>query len=265
MPQLDAEYFAPQLFWLVVSFVLLYLLMSRVALPRIAGVIEERRDKIADDLDKAQALKKEADAALEAYEKALAEAHARAQAITAEARANLKAEGDALRMELDRTLAERASEAEARIRQAKAAALANLKPAAAEVAAAIVSKLLGETIPQEEAERAVGATLRREETQAPSPLALVAEATKLAQRAAGRLRGNALRPEDIESAVQAELRIVPAVSAPAPEPGDPGIDGRSALNAPSVELAIKALRRVLGDGTSPSAIAEAINAEFRRR
>ncbi len=162
MPQLDPDYFAPQLFWLVVSFVLLYMLMSRMALPRIAGVIEARRDKIARDLDKAESLKKEADAALAAYEKALANARARAQAIAAEMRAKLKVETDRLRAELDAKLAAKASEAEAQIRRAKEAALANLKPAASEVAVAIVSKLLGETVEAETAGRAIEAALKRE-------------------------------------------------------------------------------------------------------
>jgi F-type H+-transporting ATPase subunit b len=162
MPQLDPDYFAPQLFWLVVSFALLYILMSRVALPRIAGVIEERRNKIARDLDKAESLKKEADTALAAYEKALADARARAQAIAAETRAKLKAETDRLRAELDAKLAAKTSEAEVQIRRAKEAALANLKPAASEVAVVIVNKLLGETIEAETAGRAVEAALKRD-------------------------------------------------------------------------------------------------------
>jgi F-type H+-transporting ATPase subunit b len=162
MPQLNPDYVAPQLFWLVVSFALLYILMSRVALPRIAGVIEQRRDKIARDLDKAENLKKEADTALAAYEKALADARARAQAIAAETRAKLKAEIDRLRAELDAKLAAQASAAEAQIRRAKEVALANLKPAASEVATVIVSKLLGETIEAETAGRAVEAALKRD-------------------------------------------------------------------------------------------------------
>jgi F-type H+-transporting ATPase subunit b len=160
MPQLNPDYVAPQLFWLVVSFALLYILMSRVALPRIAGVMEERRDKIARDLDKAESLKKEADAALATYEKALGEARARAQAIAAEMRTKLKAETDRLRAELDAKLTAKTSDAEARIRSAKEAALANLKPAASEVAVAIVGKLLGETGEAETAERAVEAAFK---------------------------------------------------------------------------------------------------------
>lgn len=162
MPQLDPDYFAPQLFWLVVSFALLYILMSRVALPRVSNVIAARRDKIAGDLDKAESLKKEADAALADYEKALADARARAQAIAAETRTRLKAETDRLRAELEAKLAAKTSEAEAQIRRAKESALANLKPAASEVAAAIVSKLLGEPIETESAGRAVEAALKRE-------------------------------------------------------------------------------------------------------
>lgn len=155
MPQLNPDYFGPQIFWLVLSFALLYFLMSRVALPRVAGFIEERRDKIADDLDKAANLKKDADTALAAYEEALADARGRAHAITGETREKLKAETDQLRADLESKLAAQASEAEAKIRRAKDAALAHMKPVASEVAAVIVSKLLGETIDGEAARRAV--------------------------------------------------------------------------------------------------------------
>jgi len=72
MPQLELHDFAPQLIWLVISFVTLYLIMARVALPRIANVLEERRDRIASDLDKAEQLKRKTDEAIAAYEESLA-------------------------------------------------------------------------------------------------------------------------------------------------------------------------------------------------
>jgi F-type H+-transporting ATPase subunit b len=118
--------------------------MSRIILPRIGGVLEERRDKIADDLDKAAQLKREADDALKAYEEALAAARARAQAIAKETADKLRAETDRLKAEIDAKLAKDAEAAEARIRATKNAALANLNALATDVAGVVVSKLLGE-------------------------------------------------------------------------------------------------------------------------
>ena len=145
LPQMCQDAFVPQIAWLVVSFLLLYVLMARVILPRIGGVLEERRDKIADDLDKAGALKREADDALKAYEEALAGARARAQAIAKETTDKLRAETDRLKADVDAKLAKEAEAAEARIRATKNAALANLSAVATDVAAVVVGKLLGET------------------------------------------------------------------------------------------------------------------------
>ena len=81
MPQLDPAFFAPQLFWLAVSFIVLYVLMSRLAMPQIAGVLKQREDKIQGDLETAQRLKDETKSVIAAYEKALADARGEAQAL----------------------------------------------------------------------------------------------------------------------------------------------------------------------------------------
>ena len=85
MPQLDAATFLPQLFWLVVTFAILYLLMWRVVLPRIADLLQERQERMDDDLQKAEALKNEGAKVLAAYEKAMAEGREQAQATIREA------------------------------------------------------------------------------------------------------------------------------------------------------------------------------------
>ena len=85
MPQLDPSFFAPQLIWLAISFVILYVLMARVALPRIGDVLEARQDRIAHDLDAAATLKSEAETVLADYEQSLAKSHAEAQSLLANA------------------------------------------------------------------------------------------------------------------------------------------------------------------------------------
>jgi F-type H+-transporting ATPase subunit b len=143
LPQMCVESFVPQISWLTLSFILLYVVMARVILPRIGGVLEERRDKIADDLDKAQSLKKSADDALKAFEAALAQARGRAQAIAKETGDKLRAETDRLKAEVEAKLSRDATAAEARINETKNAALANLGQLASDVAGVVVSHLLG--------------------------------------------------------------------------------------------------------------------------
>lgn len=143
MPQLDFTSFAPQLFWLAVTFVALYLLMSRVALPRIATVIEHRRDRIASDLDAAARLRQETDEVIAAYEAELAEARGRAHQIAADTRQKLNEELAGERAEIEADLARKTNLAERGIAEARSKALAELDGAAAEAATAIVNALTG--------------------------------------------------------------------------------------------------------------------------
>lgn len=145
MPQLVFADFAPQLVWLAITFTLLYLVMARVALPRIATTLEMRRDVIANDLDEAGRIKRQAEDALKTYEAALGEARSRAHAIAAETRVKLTADADREKAALQQALAKRSAAAEAEIAAAKAAAMTNVRQVAAETAAAIVAKLLGVT------------------------------------------------------------------------------------------------------------------------
>ena len=153
MPQLEMGDYAPQIFWLVVTFVVLMLIMWSVGLPRIRRVIEAREGKIGGDLAEAESMKGRAEDALKAYEEALAEARSRAHGVLAATQAKLAAEADALRTELDADLAARAAEAEARIQETRAQALASLRDVAGEVARAATERLVG-TAPSESAARA---------------------------------------------------------------------------------------------------------------
>ena len=143
MPQLNPLDWAPQIIWLVITFSILYVLMKRVALPRIGSVIEARHARIAGDIEAADKLRRETQEAIAAYEQALAKAKARAQAIAREANNKLKDEMAAERAALDRDLAARSAEAEKRIHQAKTAALKDVNQVASETAAEIVRSLIG--------------------------------------------------------------------------------------------------------------------------
>jgi len=147
MPQLDFATFAPQLIWLTLVFGVLYLIMARVALPRIATVIEERRDRIADDLDTANQLKRETEEAIASYEAALQQARAKAHTIAQETRDRLTAKTDAHRADLEGQLAARIKEAETRIKATKDAALLHVRDVAVDVADTIASQLIGESDP----------------------------------------------------------------------------------------------------------------------
>lgn len=159
MPQLQIYDWAPQLIWLAISFIALYVIMARVALPRISTVLEERRDRIASDLDAAEQLKKDTEEAIAAYEQALAEARNRAHMIAQETRDRLNAEVEAQRAEVEGRIATRTAEAEARIQKAKADAMTNVSDIAAETTEAIVNKLLGGKVTRTEVKTAVGKAL----------------------------------------------------------------------------------------------------------
>jgi F-type H+-transporting ATPase subunit b len=143
MPQLNPLDWAPQLIWLVITFGVLYLLMKRVALPKIGSVIEMRQGRIAGDLEAADKLRRETQEAIAAYEQALAEAKARAHGIAQDARNKLNDEVAAERAELEQELARKSAEAEARILAAKNSALKDVNEVASETAAEIVQRLIG--------------------------------------------------------------------------------------------------------------------------
>ena len=142
-PPFDKQTYPSQLLWLTLTFVALYLMMSRIALPRIDSILERRRTRIAGDIAEAQRLKGESDAAIASYEKALADARARAQALVNESRQRQAAEAEANRKALDATLNARIVEAERSIAQTKSAAMVNVRGIATEAAAAIVERLIG--------------------------------------------------------------------------------------------------------------------------
>ena len=143
MPQLDISTWPPQLFWLAITFLALYVVMSRLVIPRTGGVIEQRKSTIDGDLAAAQKLKAETDKAAQAHEAALADARAKANAIAQDNRNKLTGEIDAERAKLDAALGAKIADAEKKIAASKAKALADVGDVAADIAASIVSEITG--------------------------------------------------------------------------------------------------------------------------
>ena len=152
---LDPGTFVPQLFWLALTFGLLYLLVKRLILPRVGGVIDDRRRRVERDLQTAESLKVETEQALAAYEQALGEARTRAGAIGREMHDRLVAEIDKERAKVDAEIARRLADAEARIAQSKARAMAGVGEIAGDTAGAIVARLIGKEVSKDEVRRAL--------------------------------------------------------------------------------------------------------------
>ena len=159
-PPFAKETFASQLAWLALTFVLLYVLMAKVALPRIGGIFAARAKRIADDLAEAQRLRGDAEAALADYQKALADARNRAQTMAGETRAALNAEADKRRKALEEALNVKLADAERTIEATTAAAMANVRGIAVEAAGAIVERLIGATPAPAAVEAAVDSALK---------------------------------------------------------------------------------------------------------
>src|SRR6266481_3362658 len=154
-PPFQKDTFASQLVSLAIAFVALYLIVSRIALPRVGGVLDARQNAIDGDLAEAQKLKDASDAALRAYESELAAARSRAQAIGAETREKLNAAAEAERKTLEERLSVKLAEAEKTI-----AAMSNVRSIASDAAIAIVQRLTGLAPDRRSANKAVDASLK---------------------------------------------------------------------------------------------------------
>ena len=159
-PPFEKSTFASQLVSLLIAFVALYLIVSRIALPRVGSLLDERQNAIDGDLAAAQKLKDESDGALKAYESELAAARARAQAIGAETREKLSAASEAERKSLEERLAVKLADAEKTIASTRETAMGNVRGIAADAAAAIVQRLTGVSPDGKSVDSAVDASLK---------------------------------------------------------------------------------------------------------
>lgn len=160
-PPFNKEYFASQALWFAIAFVALYLIIARLAIPQIGGTIAARGKRVADDLAEANRLKEQSDAALAAYEKSLADARNRAQALANETRDKLNAEAEQTRKTLEANLNVKLAEADKTIAATKQSAMANIESVAADTAIAIVERLIGTAPTAQTAQQAVSEVLKR--------------------------------------------------------------------------------------------------------
>ena len=159
-PPFQKDTFASQLVSLLIAFVALYVIVSRIALPRVGGVIDARQNAIDGDLAAAQKLKDESDAALKAYEAELAAARSRAQAIGTETRDRLNAAAEAERKALEDQLAAKLAAAEKTIAETRESAMSNVRGIASDAASAIVQQLTGKKPDAKSLKSALDASLK---------------------------------------------------------------------------------------------------------
>jgi F-type H+-transporting ATPase subunit b len=155
MPQLDPSSFPSQIFWLIVTFAVLFLLMWKVALPRVGEVIDQRQQKVSADLDRAETLKEEVEKITAEYEKLLSEARGDANEEIRKAQDQIKTTQDHRLERHDTEISAMISEAEKRIAKAREEALAEIRGVAEETASATVAKLIGQTPDKKAVSKAV--------------------------------------------------------------------------------------------------------------
>jgi len=143
MPQLDFSTFPNQIFWLLVALVVIYFVLSRIALPRIGSVLAERRGTITNDIAAAEELRQQAISAEKAYNDALVQARAEAQKIVAEAKADIQKTLDAATAKADVEIAAKAKDSAARINEIREGALAAVTEVANDTAKELVAALGG--------------------------------------------------------------------------------------------------------------------------
>ena len=159
MPQFDPSTFASQIFWLFISFSVLYWIVSHFAIPRFRNILEQRASGIQDDLDRAESLRAEAEHTLENYETAMAEAHNQARMLTLKVQQESKTEAAELNRTLGVELNAQILEAEQRIAEARDDAMKNLASIAAEAAQETVARIAGLDVSKNDADVAVNAAM----------------------------------------------------------------------------------------------------------
>lgn len=161
MPQLDPTSYASQIFWLVIFFALLYWLLAKRGIPRVADILESRQDRIAADLERAQSLRREAEEAMAEHERRVADAQAEARTHLDSVVDRIRSENARQEAELDASLQKQLQEADERITKARDEALRALEDVARDASREAVGRLIGVEVSEAEAADAVAGVRRR--------------------------------------------------------------------------------------------------------
>ena len=145
-PPLDTSTYPSQIFWLAVTFGLLLFLLAKVLLPRVGSILEERSNRIADDLDSAARMQREAELAGKAYERALSDARAKAHNVAETTRSGLNSELEEHMNKADLETQALLAKAETKIKKTREQALANVEEIATDTASEILSQVFGKKI-----------------------------------------------------------------------------------------------------------------------
>jgi F-type H+-transporting ATPase subunit b len=154
-PPFDPANFTPLLVWLTLSFGLLYLLMSKIAVPRVENILHTRTNNITKNISEANALRAKAEAAAGAHEKTIADAKAKAVALAQETHVRLNAETETKRLALEAELNAKLAASEKQVQAMKAKAMGNVEAIASETAAAIVQHITGKPADQKAIAQAI--------------------------------------------------------------------------------------------------------------
>lgn len=160
MPQFNPDYFSTQIVWLVITFGAMFFLMWKIALPRISDILEERDHKINDSLRKAELLKEDAETAMAAYEKTMADARAHAQETLRSVREQHASEAADRNAELSEKLSAQIADAEGRIADERAKALKEVRGIAADITQTAAERLTGTKVTKKAVTGAVDAVLK---------------------------------------------------------------------------------------------------------
>ncbi len=164
LPQFDPTWFASQVFWLLVSFLLLYVIFAKKTLPNLSSTIDRRRKQIESDVETTQKLTKEAEAIYEAYEENLKDAQLKARAVVINMENDLKAQADADHKKFRDKAEETILKTEISIEAAKVTALKDIQAIASEIASETVKKLIGHKIDSKNVESIVSSLVKTPET-----------------------------------------------------------------------------------------------------
>lgn len=156
-PPFKPKSFPSQIFWLVITMALLFVVLWRFAGPRIKGTLSQRRDLIHKEIETAQENKRKAEQATVAYETPLFEARERAKAINNQYRDKAAADVKKAEADADASAEKATTEAEARLAKIRAEAKSHIVDAAKDATVEIVSRLIGERISDADATAAVRA------------------------------------------------------------------------------------------------------------